>query len=143
MPSYPLSFQAQAQIQDSSSTSWQVQSGPYATECAVPPEFQGPGGAWSPEDLFAQALLNCFVGTFKVLAQNSKLTYQNLQAQLDLTLDLDENKRPIMKSAQIRCRLREPSHPERAEMLAKKAFQSGFILNSVKTALHFEFELQA
>jgi organic hydroperoxide reductase OsmC/OhrA len=35
---------------------------------AVPPEFRGPGGHWSPEQLFVGAAASCYAVTFAALA---------------------------------------------------------------------------
>lgn len=138
MPQYPMPFRVETQAAPTTQATWTVRSESQQAQCGVPKEFGGGGQGWSPEDLYAQALLNCFVGTFQVLAQNSKLTFQELQADAVLEVDLDESKKPIMKRCRIQAHIQGPSNPERAELLAKKAFQSGFILNSVKTELQFE-----
>lgn len=140
---YPMFFQAESMTQSGVQKTWTVTSktsqNNWTATCAVPPEFNGPGGGFSPEDLFAQALTNCFVATFKVYAENSKLDFENLSAQSVLTVDLDENKKPVMKKLKLVVSISNPSNPEKAELLAKKAFQSGFILNSVKTEVEFEY----
>lgn len=40
---------------------------------AVPPEFQGPGGAASPEELLTSAITSCYTMTFGIIAANRKL----------------------------------------------------------------------
>lgn len=140
---YPMNFDSQAKLEPAQGGAWLVQSGMHSLSCAVPPEFQGPGGGFSPEDLFAQALLNCFVATFRVYADNSKLSFKELTGSIRLVVDLDDTSRkPVMKSAQIRAQIRGASDADRARLLAQKAFQSGFILNSVKTAVSFELVLE-
>jgi organic hydroperoxide reductase OsmC/OhrA len=141
MPQYPIPFEAVSQAHAGIAEGWTIQSGPQSAACAVPPEFGGGGKGFSPEDLFAQALLNCFVGTFQVYAANSKVTFENLSAKAKLDLDLDESRKPVMKRIKIEAEIRGASHPDRAELLAKKAAQSGFILNSVKTEVQFECRL--
>ena len=54
---------------------------------AIPPEFMGPGGGYSPEDLFALAVLNCVIATFKVYCEKGKLSFQNIQGKANLTVD--------------------------------------------------------
>ncbi len=138
---YPLEFAASAETANGMASTWLGQSGPAKLVCAVPTEFEGPGGGLSPEDLFAQALTNCFIASFKVFAHHSKLNFEKITTSSNLIVDLDENKKPVMKAFHLRAKIFSPSNKDRAALLAKKAFDSGFVINSVKTACSFEFEI--
>ncbi len=48
---------------------------------AVPPEFQGPGGGTSPEELLTSAIASCYSLTFGIIAENRKLPVKRLTAQ--------------------------------------------------------------
>lgn len=48
-------------------------------EIAVPPEFQGPGGATNPEELLTSAIAACYSITFGIVAANRKLPIQSFQ----------------------------------------------------------------
>jgi organic hydroperoxide reductase OsmC/OhrA len=139
---YPVDFKCLTKAGDGR-TSWPSQSADHKTLCAVPVEFAGPGGALSPEDLYAQALTNCFVATFKVFAENSKLSFSELRVSSRLVVDLGPLKKPIMKEFYLDGVIVDPSHAERALVLAKKAQESGFILNSVKTDCYFTFKVES
>jgi organic hydroperoxide reductase OsmC/OhrA len=141
MIQYPLHFSTITVSPGGMKTPWSTRSGEFETSLAIPPEFEGPGGGLSPEDLFNQALSNCFVATFKVYAQMSKLDFSSVSADSKLTVDLDENKKPVMKRLDVLVRIHHPSNPERALLLAQKASKAGFILNSVKTECFFQFEI--
>ncbi|EKE07986.1 MAG: hypothetical protein ACD_17C00407G0001, partial [uncultured bacterium] len=53
MIKFPMKFQVQAQAGAGSHTKWDAQTEHLAPiSCAIPPEFMGPGGGYSPEDLF-------------------------------------------------------------------------------------------
>jgi organic hydroperoxide reductase OsmC/OhrA len=138
MIKYPVDFLADCQSLPGISKDWKMRSLGQELGCAIPPEFEGPGVHLSPEDLYAQALTNCFVATFKVYAEKSQVSFDSLSCQGRLVVDLDENKKPCMKSFFLKAELRNPTNPEKAKFLADKAFRSGFILNSVKTQLHFD-----
>lgn len=138
MISYPIEFQSEAQALPGINSNWTLKSQKFNLSCAIPCEFDGPGNALSPEDLFAQALTNCFVATFKVYAEKSHLEFETLTCRGFLIVDLDENKRPCMKTFKLMAEIKNPSSAEKAKLLCEKAFKSGFILNSVKTDLHFE-----
>ena len=79
------------------------------------------------------------MATFKVYAENSRLTFTGLKVNSKLVVDLDDNKKPIMKEFFLEAEIQNPSAAEKALALAKKASESGFILNSVKTKCHFAF----
>jgi len=141
MPKYPLSFESNVVSLSGIQSKWACGAGESQTTLAIPPEFSGPGGAFSPEDLFNLALTNCFVGTFKVYAEMSRLNYEKVEARSELIMDLDELKRPIMKKLIVRATITAPTDPEKARFLANKAAKSGFILNSVKTECQFDIEI--
>ena len=141
MIQYPLHFSTKAHAQSGMNTIWNIDSSEFNLSCAIPPEFEGPGGALSPEDLYAQALTNCFVATFKVYAEKSKLSFESLSAQGQLVVDLDESKKPCMKKFNLKAEIKSPNSVEKAELLLQKAFKSGFILNSVKTELSLEVKV--
>jgi organic hydroperoxide reductase OsmC/OhrA len=88
---YPLVFKVKSSAQAGIAAHWETSSPSVATPVpmAIPPEFEGPGGGFSPEDIYGFALTNCFVATFKVIAEKSKLTYKTLHAEGTLTVDLD------------------------------------------------------
>ena len=141
MINYPIEFQSTAQSKNGVNSLWKSVSTDNETTCAIPPEFQGPGGGLSPEDLFNSALINCFIATFKVYAENSKLIFSDIKVDSRLIVDLDANRKPVMKEFFLKAKIVEPSNPDKALLLAKKASQAGFVLNSVKTICHFEFEI--
>jgi organic hydroperoxide reductase OsmC/OhrA len=109
--------------------------------CAIPPEFEGPGGAFSPEDLFAQALTNCFLATFKVYAEKSNIQFSHVAATSELIVDLDENKKPVMKKFILHAEISGCDNADITRRIAERAFASGFILNSVKTELQFNLTI--
>lgn len=62
MVQYPLHFHVESQATAGTSQVWTSSgSGLSEVTCAIPPEFQGPGGGYSPEDFFAMALARLHV----------------------------------------------------------------------------------
>ena len=53
----------------------------------TPPEFDGPGGRWSPETLLAGAVADCFVLTFRAIAKASKLPWVSVDVACTGTLE--------------------------------------------------------
>ncbi len=46
---------------------------------ASPPEFDGPGDAWSPEHLLLAAVESCFLFTLRAVARASQLEFASLE----------------------------------------------------------------
>jgi len=141
MIKYPLSFFARAEASQGIQSSWNTESQTIVSPCAIPPEFEGLGGGLSPEDLFAQALTNCFIATFKVYAEKSKISFEKVSISSELIVDTNEDKKTVMKKCVLNVNLTGCSNIERCKSLAERAFQSGFILNSVKTELSLNLKV--
>jgi uncharacterized OsmC-like protein len=146
MIKYPLDFSVSTQSQSSISSVWSSEVGSLSERrvatVAIPPEFEGPGGGYSPEDFYALALLNCFVATFKVIAEKSKLQYESIEGRGILQVDRNEKGIPWMKSFKMNFALVGAVDSERATRLLEKTSQSCMILNSVKTEKTFQFEVR-
>jgi len=56
-------------------------------ETAPPPEFDGPGGVWSPETLLCASLADCFVLSFRAIARASRLGWTELSCRVEGVLD--------------------------------------------------------
>lgn len=54
---------------------------------APPPEFDGPGGVWSPETLLCAAVADCFILTFRAIARGSKFEWLSLDCRVEGTLE--------------------------------------------------------
>ena len=136
-----LTFKAEAHAKSGILNKWTSKSDNNELPIAIPESFKGPGQDLSPEDLYVQALINCLIGTFKVYAENSKLHFENINVIADLKMDYDSSKAMIMKSCHFEIKLQTVSNPEKANLLIKKTFQNGFILNSVKTELTYNLNI--
>ena len=53
----------------------------------APPEFDGPGGLWSPETLFVASIADCFILTFRAVARGSRFEWNSLSCKVDGILD--------------------------------------------------------
>ncbi|MFW9992517.1 MAG: OsmC family protein [Candidatus Odinarchaeota archaeon] len=58
---------------------------------ATPPEFKGPEGFYSPEDLFVAAELSCFMTTFLAMAEKVKAEFTSYDSSATGTLERDES----------------------------------------------------
>lgn len=142
MIQYPLRFPVSSHAPAGIGTVWSTRVEAGELPAAIPPEFGGPGGGYSPEDFYAMAVLNCFAATFKVMAERSKLVYRELDLSGELTVDRDEKGAPWMSRFALRANLRGVADAERAKRLLEKTSQSCIVLNSIRTEKTFEFEVQ-
>ncbi len=141
MTQLPVNFYSTAEATGAFESSWKVESGSNLARCDVPVEFGGAGSGFSPEDLYLQALINCFIGTFKVIAKGSKLNFANLSVLGSLVVDKGSDGKTCMKSCFLKIEITDCDRPDRVEMIAAKTFRDGFILNSVKTEISYELVL--
>ena len=56
-------------------------------QTAPPPQFDGPGGVWSPETLLCASLADCFILTFRAVSRSAKLTWLHLECRVEGVLE--------------------------------------------------------
>jgi organic hydroperoxide reductase OsmC/OhrA len=137
----PIHFKVKASSLSPVDSAWNSYAIQSEIKTVIPPQFGGPGGGASPEDLYALSLGNCFLATFKVIASKSKLNYASIDVEVDLLVNPDENKKLVMKSAVLKIRLLGAENAERALRLLQKTPEHCMILNSVKTQLDFDYQV--
>jgi organic hydroperoxide reductase OsmC/OhrA len=145
MIKYPMKFAVRAAGPAGMQSAWltQAQNFDHQIPVSLPPEFDGPGAGLSPEDLYAMALHNCFIATFKVFAEKSKLQYETIGVESVLEVDRDEKGRPWMARIHLHVTLCGVSQQENAKRILEKTSQSCMILNSVNTQKSFQFNIVA
>lgn len=143
MTTYPMLFKVSAEAPAGIQTIWNSESAQYPvkTSIAIPPEFSGPGGGFSPEDIYAMALTNCYVATFKVFAEKSRLQFDKIKIDSTLSVDRNEKGQPWMAQVRLNIVLSGVSQKETAQRLLEKTSQGCMILNSVLTEKSFEFQI--
>jgi organic hydroperoxide reductase OsmC/OhrA len=138
---YPLYFSSEVQSGTDASSPWSVSASGNQATCAIPKEFGGTGGALSPEDFFLLALSNCFLATFKVYSNASHHKFSSIKIQAKLELEKDPQNQPFAKNCHLQVYVGEVEDPSRTLAILKKVARSGILLNSVKTQLSFDFEI--
>lgn len=138
MINYPVAFEANATTNPGINVTWNSLASDQETVCSIPKEFEGPGGAFSPEDYFLLALQNCFIATFKVFAEHSRLEFDELKVNSKLMVSKDNLGKPWMESAHLTVNISGIKDEKKCNLLIKKTFDSGFILRSVKTNISYD-----
>lgn len=144
MTNFPMVFGATSkQIRSGIDAQWISHRSPMASESikiSIPPEFGGPGSGFSPEDLYAMALGNCFAATFQVYAKNSRLSFSHLDIESAITIDLNEKKLPYIRQISINARLHGVDNKDRAKKLLHKVSQNCILINSVQADKAFQLQ---
>ncbi len=102
---------------------------------APPREFDGPGDVWSPEELLLASLADCFILSFRAIAQASKLEWQELQCEA--TAQLDKVGSAVEFTAfELNgvLTLASDADEQRAERLLQKAKDSCFVSRALTVA---------
>ncbi len=138
MIKYPLKFKASAKATPGPSNTWTAQAEDNAPiTCAIPPEFMGPGGGYSPEDLYGIALLNCVLATFKVFAEKSQIAFTEADGTADITIDRGEGGMPWISHIALHVTLTGASDPAKAETVLHESKKACIVCNSMKTEVSF------
>lgn len=140
---YPLEFHTSADSNSGINSAWLTEASAFAHSIpvSIPKEFEGPGLGLSPEDLYAITLQNCFIATFKVFAEKSRLQFDSIHIDSKLEVDRDEIGKPWMARIHFKIRLSGVAQIDNAKRILERTSQNCMILNSVKTAKTFEYEV--
>ena len=145
MTQYPLYFRAETTAGSGTQNSWSTQVPHLSTPliASIPKEFLGPNSGYSPEDLYLLAASNCFVATFKVYAEKSRLEFHQLKIQSQLKMDRDEKGTPWMAEIEFHVQIQVTTDKkDQALRLLNKTSGSCFVLNSMKTQTQFHFQVR-
>lgn len=143
MYEYPMKFQTFAASTSGIQTEWKSTSNAKhePIPVSIPPEFQGPGKGYSPEDLYSIALQNCFIATFKVFAEKSRLRFESIEVEAALEVDRNAESKPWMARIHFIISLFGVEQSDNAKRILERTSQNCMILNSVQTAKTFEFRI--
>ena len=110
---------------------------------ASPAEFGGPGDRWSPETLLVGAVADCFVLTFRAIANASKLPWQSVACEAVGTLDRIEG---AVRFTAIDLRARLVIAPGADAALARRVLERAergcLVSNSLKADTHLEIAIE-
>lgn len=109
---------------------------------APPPEFDGPGDAWSPEHLLLAAVESCFLFTLRAIARTSQLEFASLD--LDVT-GLVEHRDRVTRFTEIvlRPRIVVAGHTDRDRVcqVLEKTERVCLVSGSLSTPIRLEPEI--
>lgn len=123
-------YEYTAETNTADGATWTTTTGTETLTATVPEDFGGDGRGASPEHQYAASLLNCYIATFKVIADKSNLSYSDLHGEI--TVRLDPERRPPLQHAEITISY-EADSPDKAQRIAEKAEEHCYIHQSVET----------
>jgi peroxiredoxin-like protein len=109
---------------------------------APPLDFDGPGDAWSPEQLLLGAVATCFAFTLRAVAQASKVAWLRLDLAVEGTVDRADGVTRFTGIA-IRPRLTIPSgaDADRARRTLEKSERACLVSASLAAPISLEPEV--
>jgi organic hydroperoxide reductase OsmC/OhrA len=111
-------------------------------ESAPPPEFDGPGGIWSPESLLCAAVADCFILTFRGVTRAAKFEWLALECRVQGTLERVEGKSQFTKFATFATlSLAAGADSAKARSLLERAEHGCLIANSLLGERTLESEI--
>jgi organic hydroperoxide reductase OsmC/OhrA len=111
-------------------------------ETAAPPQFDGPGGAWSPETLLCAAVADCFILSFRAYARANRFEWSQLECRVEGTLDRVERV-PQFTAFRTSATLSVPAGAdiEKARKLIEQAEHGCLVSNSLRGARTLEAQV--
>ena len=109
---------------------------------APPADFDGPGDAWSPEDLLMAAVETCFLFTLRAVARASKLEFTSVDLEGEGILDRKDGAIRFTKII-LRPRLTIPAggDRDRAMRVLEKSEKACLVSASLSTPILLESEV--
>ena len=100
---------------------------------APPPEFDGPGGMWSPESLLCASVADCFILTFRAVSRAARLEWRRLECRVEGVLDRVERTPQFTHFTTLATLTVSPSTDiAKARELLERAERTCLIANSLR-----------
>ncbi len=107
-----------------------------------PPEFRGPEGNWSPENLFVASIETCLMLTFISLARSRKLEFTAYESRAEGLLEPVYGKHVVSKvTVRPRITVKSEAEREKAKGIVDVMEENCFISNSVESDVTLEAEI--
>ena len=116
---------------------------PRTVNFAAPPEFGGEPGLWTPEHLLLGAVATCYVSTFRVIAERSKLDVHGLEVFVEGIISKEQGG---FRFTEIVIRpaitVEREQDCERAQRLAEKAEDACLVSRSLSAKITAEYKVE-
>ncbi len=114
-----------------------------ALPTVTPPEFDGPGGKWSPETLLVAAVADCFLLTFRGIARASKMRWTSLSVECEGTLERPDRYSQFTRF-DIRAALTLPPEvsEDQARRILTRAEETCLVTRSLNGEIHLDIAIE-
>jgi organic hydroperoxide reductase OsmC/OhrA len=110
---------------------------------AAPPEFDGPGGEWSPETLLVAAVADCYLLTFRGIAKASRMPWVTLSVTCQGTLERPDRVTQFTRfDLRVTLVLPPGVKEDRARRILARAEETCLITRSLKGETHLEIQIE-
>lgn len=132
MKTYPHHYAASASARAIGSAMISAPALP-SIKTAPPPEFDGPGGTWSPETLLCAAIADCFILTFRGVARAAHFNWIALDCRVQGVLEHVGDETRFTRFATV-ARLTIPPGADmnKARLLLSRAEHGCLVANSLR-----------
>lgn len=138
----PMKFEASTSATSGIMTGFEAIAEDFTSiPCAIPPQFNGPGKGYSPEDLLAISVATCLVATFKVFAEKSAFAFERIEAKAELTIDRVNGVVAISK-IEVKATVFGVQDQEKGRKLLDQAAKNCLVSNALKIDKQFSFQFQ-
>jgi len=111
-------------------------------ETAPPPEFDGPGGVWSPEALLVASIANCFILTFRGVSRAAKFDWAHVECAVDGVLEKASGVTQFTRyTTRATLRVRPGVDHAKARELLERAEKVCLVANSLRGERLIEIEV--
>ena len=111
-------------------------------DVAAPPQFGGPGDAWTPEQLLLAAVEGCYLLTLRARARAARIEFAELDLVADGTVDREEG---VIKFTEIVLRPRlvvgDDVELDRVARLLQQTERACLVSASLSTPIRLEPEI--
>ena len=112
-------------------------------DTAPPPEFDGPGGVWSPETLLVAAIADCFILTFRGVSRAAHFDWIKLEAHVDGTLERDSGVTQFVRyTTRAILTVKPNADHAKAQELLKRAEKICLVANSLRGVRALEVQVR-
>lgn len=143
MLKFPMQFKVSSSAKAGIWSQWTSQADALPPiPSAIPPEFSGPGGGYSPEDLFGIALMNCLIAIYKVYCEKSKISFKDIHCEATVVI----NKQPsessfVVSDVHLRFDITGASDKDKARSILDQAIKDCPVSNSIRSGKTFDINI--
>jgi len=97
-----------------------------------PAEFDGPGDKWSPETMLVASVANCYILTFRAIANASRFEWNSLTVEVDGILDRIERQTQFIEFyIDVTLHLPSGTDSHKAHALCERSEEICLVTNSL------------